>query len=214
MSDPTAGPDRPIRLGYPSSPQTALDLLAGAGLSEDRAVLEPYDLTDPFSALRKGELDVLVVKFGPQEADLATSGVLHHEARAVVVSASHPLADRDTVSVEEVADYDAFDRPGAFPAYLWDEIVPPRTPGGREIRRRHRVNTIPEMMALVVGSHAVHLSVASLADLAPPAVRVVPVPDLPPAPVCLAWSRGAELPAPVARFIAAAEAASSVAPGR
>lgn len=203
--------DRPIRLGYPSSPRTALDVLAGAGLGEDGAVLAPYDLTDPFSALRKGELDVILVKFGPREADLATSDVLHFESRAVVVGAGHPLAGRDSVSVEEVAGYDAFDRPGDFPAYLWDEIVPPRTPGGREIRRRHRVDTIAEMMALVVGSDAVHLSVASLADIAPPAVRVVPVHDLPPTPVCLAWRREVELPERVARFIAAAEAAGAAA---
>ncbi|MFG2212213.1 LysR substrate-binding domain-containing protein [Streptomyces sp. NPDC048638] len=212
MPEPTACPaGGPIRLGYPSSPLTAHDILASAGLSEDRAVLAPYDLADPFSALRRGELDVLVVKFDPQEPDLVTSKVLHYESRAVVVGARHPLAERDTVSVEEVAAYDAFDRPGDFPEYLWDEIVPRRTPQGRPIHRRHRVNGIPEMMALVVQSDAVHLSVASLADVAPPAIRVVPVHDLPPVPVCLAWYRHAELPGHVAQFIAAAEAASSVA---
>ncbi|WP_329178930.1 substrate-binding domain-containing protein [Streptomyces sp. NBC_01477] len=210
-STTTPSADRPIRLGYPSSPQTALDLLAAAGLSEDQAVLAPYDLTDPFSTLRSGEFDVLVVKFGPREDDLATSEVLDWESRALVVSASHPLADRESVSVEEVAAYDAFERPGAFPEYLWDEIVPRRTPQGREIRRRHRVNTIAEMMALVVSTDAVHLSVVSLADMAPPVVRVIPVPDLPPTPVCLAWHRGAELPPQVAKFIAAVEAASSAA---
>ncbi|WP_225834568.1 LysR substrate-binding domain-containing protein [Streptomyces sp. NK08204] len=215
MPDPTPRPvDSPIRFGYPSSPRTALDILASAGLSEDRAVLAPYDLADPFSALRRGELDVSVVKFGPQEPDLVTSKVLHFEPRAVVVSARHPLAGRDTVSVEEIAAYDAFERPGDFPEYLWDDIVPRRTPQGRPIHRRHRVNGIPEMMALVVQSDAVHLSVASLADMAPPAIRVVPVHDLPPAPVCLAWYRHAELPGHVARFIAAAEAASPVAASR
>ncbi|MFG2531770.1 LysR substrate-binding domain-containing protein [Streptomyces sp. NPDC048516] len=212
MPDPTIhSADSLIRLGYPSSPQSAHDVLTSAGLSEDQAALVPYDLADPFSALRSGELDVLVVKFALREADLVTSKVLHFESRAAVVSSSHPLADRDTVSVEEVADYDAFGRPGAFPEYLWDEMVPRRTPQGREIRRRHRVNTIPEMMALVVNSDALHLSVASVADMAPPAIRIIPIHDLPPTPVRLAWYRGSELPARVARFIAAAEAASSVA---
>ncbi|GAA2652783.1 LysR substrate-binding domain-containing protein [Streptomyces lunalinharesii] len=209
MAEPPPAPThRPIRFGYPSSPRTAREVLAAAGLSEDRAVLAPYDLTDPFSALRRDEFDVLLVKFGIQEPDLVTSGVLHFESRAVVVGARHPLAGRDTVSVEEVAAYDAFDRPGEFPAYLWDELVPHRTPQGRPIHRRHRVNGIAEMLALVVESDAVHLSVASLADLAPPAVRVVPVHDLPPVEVRLAWYRHRELPRHVAEFVAAAAPAA------
>ncbi|MFJ3899493.1 substrate-binding domain-containing protein [Streptomyces sp. NPDC090083] len=211
MHETTARPaDNPIRFGYPSSPRTAQEILASANVSEDRAVLAPYDLADPFSALRRGELDVIVVKFGPQEPDLVTSKVLQFESRAVIVSADHPLAGHDTVSVEDVAAYDAFERPGDFPEYLWDEIVPRRTPQGRPIHRRHRVNGIPEMMAVVMRSEGVHLSVASLADLAPPAIKVVPIHDLPPVPVCLAWYRHTELPGNVARFIAAAEAASPV----
>ncbi|AKA02251.1 LysR substrate-binding domain-containing protein [Streptomyces noursei] len=213
MPEPPRSPaDRPIRFGYPSSPRTAREILAAAGWGEDRAVLAPYDLTDPFSALRRDELDVLVVKFGIQEPDLVTSEVLHFESRAVVVGARHPLAGRDAVSIEEVAAYDAFDRPGDFPAYLWDELVPHRTPQGRPIRRRHRVDDIAEMMAVVVQSDAVHLSVASLADLAPPAIRVVPVPDLPPVPVRLAWYRHRELPGHVAEFVAAAVPAQPAAP--
>ncbi|WP_405876668.1 LysR substrate-binding domain-containing protein [Streptomyces sp. NBC_01136] len=213
MSDPATGP---IRLGYPSSPQTALDILASAGLTGDQAVLAPYDLADPFSALRGGELDVLVVKFGPQESDLATSTVLGLEPRAAVVGAGHPLAGRDSVSLEELADYEAFERPGAFPEYLWDQIVPRRTPRGRTIHRGHRVDTIAEMMALVMNAGAVHISVASLADVAPPAIRIIPIHDLPPTQVRLAWRRGAGLPPQVAGFIAAAQAAAAapVAAGR
>lgn len=214
MSEPNPLTNDPIRLGYPSSPQTARDILASAGLTEAHVVLTPYDLANPFAALRRGELDVVVVKFGPQEPDLATSEVLHFESRAVVVSAGHPIAERDTVSVEEVAAYDAFDRPGDFPEYMWDEIVPLRTPQGRPIRRVHRVNGIPEMMAVVLRSDAVHLSVASLADLVPPSIRVIPVHDLPPVPVCLAWHQDAELPGHVVRFIAAAEAASAASTNR
>lgn len=62
-------------------------------------------------------------------------------------------------------------------------------------------------MALVMGENAVHISVASLADMAPPELEVIPIRDLPPVPVRLAWRADADLPAQVATLIEAVEAA-------
>jgi DNA-binding transcriptional LysR family regulator len=198
-----------IRLGYHGSPEVAHRITALAALPEATVRLHQYDITDPFRGLREGELDLIIVKFSLREPDLAVSRVLTHDARAVVVGARHPLAARTSVSVEELADHDAFHRPGNLPAYVWDEVVPPRTPAGRPIRRRHRVTDIARMMTLVAEDGAVHLSLVSLADVAPPAVRIVPVHDLPPAPVALAWHRATGLPAHVARYVQAAEQAAS-----
>ncbi|MDQ1033715.1 DNA-binding transcriptional LysR family regulator [Streptomyces sp. V3I8] len=208
MSDTPAEPaGGRIRLGYPSSPRTAHELLATVGLSPKDAFLAPYDLNDPFSALRKGELDVLIVKFDPDEADLEVSGVLGTEQRAAVLGSAHPLAGRDSLSIEELADYDGFECPGSFPAYLWDEVVPPRTPGGRVINRRHRATSIEEMMGLVVRDNAVHISVISLADMAPPALRIVPIHDLPPTSLRLARRAGTDVPPHVTAFVEAVESA-------
>ncbi|BFV55547.1 hypothetical protein KCMC57_up06510 [Kitasatospora sp. CMC57] len=212
MAETTTAPPltRTVHLGYHGSAEVAHRITALAGATE-AAELSQYDIADPFRGLRHGELDLAIVKFGLREPDLAVSRVLGWDARAVVVAVEHPLAlaGAASVSVEDIARYDAFHCPGQLPGYVWDEVVPPYTPGGRPIVRRHQVGAIPEMLALVASGAAVHLSVASLADIAPPTVRVLPVHDLPPAPVALAWHRGADLPLHVRKFIATAEAEAS-----
>lgn len=208
MSDQTATPTvtdaRPIRLGYHGSTDVAYDIIRLAGWEKPAVPLIEYDINDPFLGIREGELDLMIIKFGIREPDLAYSRVLFEDARAVVVAADHPIASRDSVSIEDLVDYDAFVRPGNFPSYVWDEVVPPRTPSGRPIRRTHRVAAIPEMMRLVAEGVAVHISLLSLSDVAPPGIRVIPIHDLPPAPVTVAWRRGV-LPGHVEQFITAAE---------
>ncbi|MFI9173088.1 LysR substrate-binding domain-containing protein [Streptomyces lincolnensis] len=199
----------PVRLGYHGSAGVAARIVEIAGHDPAAVRFVPYDIADPFDGLRRGELDVMIVKFGLREPDLVTSRILTYDARAAVVAAGHPLADRASVSVEDLADRDLFDCPGKLPGYVWDEVVPRHTPAGRPLRRRHQVTEIPTMMRLVAEEGAVHLSLVSLTEVAPPAVRIVPVPDLPPAPVTLAWPRGRDLPPHVARFITSAEAGAS-----
>ena len=180
----------PLRFGYHGSTEVPSAIVRAAGLRADEVELREYAVADPFRLLRAGELDVMIVKFTVREPDLALSGVLATDPRAAILRADHPLAGRASVSVEDLADYDAFQCPGSMPDYVWDEVVPPRTPLGRPIRRRHPITTTAGMLDLVRTTEAVHISLLSLADIAPPSVRVVPVDDLPPAPVAVAWVAG------------------------
>jgi DNA-binding transcriptional LysR family regulator len=195
-----------IRLGYHGSRDLPDRLVRTAG-GDREVVLAEYDVGDPFRALRAGETDVMITKFAPSEPDLAYGPVLDTDARAAILGADHPLAGRSSVSVEELADYDGFRCPGTFPASVWDEVVPPVTPGGRAIRRRYAPTSTAALLDLVVHRQAVHISLLSLADVAPPAVRVVPIHDLPPAPVTFAW-------VPPKPFVEAFVADASVSPGR
>jgi DNA-binding transcriptional LysR family regulator len=190
-----------VRVGYHGSRPAASRVVGDAG----RVELVGCPVDDPFTALRAGGVDVLLVKFDLDQPDLERGRTLATEGRAVIVAEGHPLAGRDAVSVEELADYGAFHRPGTFPGYLWDQIVPPFTPAGRPIRRLHRAATIPEMMARVAGSDAVHLSLVSLGDVAPPGIRIIPVSDLPPVPVYLVWRRDLA-PGHVRDFVSGVEA--------
>jgi DNA-binding transcriptional LysR family regulator len=197
-----------IRFGYHGSRDLAERLVRAAGGDRD-FVLSEYDVSDPFRALRAGELDVMITKFAPSESDLAYSAVLDTDARAAILGADHPLADRSSVSIEELADYDGFQCPGTFPPQVWNEVVPPVTPGGRPINRRYSLASTAALMEHVVRHQAMHVSLLSLADVAPPAVRVVPIHDLPPAPVALAWVPARSY---VRSFVADAEAAFARSP--
>jgi DNA-binding transcriptional LysR family regulator len=196
-----------MRFGYHGSTEVPLTIARAAG----RAVsLREYAVADPFRLLRAGELDMMIVKFALREPDLACSGVLATDARAAILGADHPLAGRASVSIEDLADYVAFERPGTMPDYVWDEVVPPVTPAGRPIRREHRISTTASMIDLVSNAGAVHISLVSLTDIVPPSVRVVPIHDLPPAPVAVAWVAGPG-DERVREFVAAAEQALGVA---
>jgi len=177
----------PIRLGYHGSRQVVEDILDKLGKPD--VTLTEYPVADPFGPLRRGEQDVIVVKFGLNEPDLEHSETLGTDPRAAVVSNHHPLAGRDSISIEELAGSESFRAPGRMPDYVWDQVVPPRTPAGRPIHRIHAWATVPELISLIVDAGAVHLSLISLADVAPPSVTVIPIHDLPPAPVFLGWRR-------------------------
>ncbi|KJE21077.1 transcriptional regulator [Frankia torreyi] len=188
---PHADGRRPaIRLGYHGSTLVVDRVVATVGWDRAEVVLTEYDVANPFAPIRAGDADVMITKFALDEPDLVPGRVLFSEQRAVVVGAAHPLADRAEVSIEELAAFEAFAPPGRMPDYLWEHIVPGRTPAGLSIRRVHRVATVPEMMERVTRTDAIHITVASLADLAPPSIRIIPIIDLAPAPVMLTWRRG------------------------
>lgn len=193
-----------LRFGYHGSTEVPMAIVRAAGRRDDEVDLSEYAVADPFRRLRAGDLDMMIVKFTVREPDIACGGVLATDTRAAIVGADHPLAARASVSIEELADFDAFHCPGGMPPYVWDEVVPPVTPAGRPIHRRHHLTTTASMIDLVAGAGAVHISLLSLADIAPPTVRVVPIDDLPPAPVAVAWMAERD-DGRVREFVASAE---------
>lgn len=58
------------------------------------------------------------------------------------------------------------------------------------------------MLARIAASRAVHLFPASIADVAPPGVEVIPVEDLPPVRFSLVWRRNVALPEHVKALVA------------
>jgi hypothetical protein len=207
MSAPTRAdaPTTPV-IGIHGSADIALRVLRAAGWAASAVRLRPYDVRDPFRGLRAGEQHLMIVKYAVREPDLAISRPLTEDARAVLVGAHHPLAERTSVTLEDVAGHPAFRCPANFPADVWDQVVPPRTPAGRAIHRTHPMTTLDRMVEVLTTTRAVHVSFASLETVVPEGIRVIPVRDLPPAPVALCWLRAAPLPAAAARLVADAEA--------
>jgi hypothetical protein len=193
-----------LRIGIHGSAAQAERIVAASGFDPARVSYVPYDVREPFRPLRAGELDVMLVKFALREPDLVVGEPVAFDARAALMRAGHPLAGRDALSVEDLVPYDLFRRPGDFPADVWDQVVPPRTPGGAALRRVREMTTMAALAGTLTGSDAVHLSFRSLEGIVPPEVRVVPVTDLPPAPVSLARLREGPPVAGLAEFVAAA----------
>lgn len=181
---------------------------AAAGHPRSSVEYVPYEVSEPFTLLRAGATDLMLVKYDPRDPDIELSEPVAWDGRAVLVGAHHPLAAQESVSLEQVADHEGFRCPGDFPPHVWDLVVPPHTRTGRALSRTHTMTTVPALLEVLRSTLAVHLSFQSLDAALPPGIKAVPVHDLPPAPVTLAWLRGTRLPERVRRFVGDAERAA------
>lgn len=84
------------------------------------------------AALRNEQVDLVVAEPPVEEADVVVGPVVFSEPRALVVSASHPLARRATVSVEVLAELPMVTAAGVSKAFS-EWFFPARTPGGLPI---------------------------------------------------------------------------------
>ncbi|MFB7714086.1 LysR family transcriptional regulator [Streptomyces sp. NPDC056105] len=103
---------------------------------------------DSATLLHGDTVDILLIAATGVHPDLNESPVLFCEPSVLAVSARHPFARRDSVSLEDLAR-DRVLRPRGIPAELDALSVPSHTPGGRPIERGTDFATIQEMLALV-----------------------------------------------------------------
>ena len=144
---------------------------------------------EQFDLLRRGQLDLLVMRMPVNDPDLVTGPMLTTEDRVVIVAADHPLAGRASVSVEDLAGYTTTDVAGA-PRELMDVFSPPHTPSGRPIRRAY-IRSIQEAAMRAATGELVHPTVASFLEYYPhPGLVAVPVRDLPPSTTAVLWRCG------------------------
>jgi DNA-binding transcriptional LysR family regulator len=104
--------------------------------------------SDFLDLLRADEVDLILVPVKVAEPDIAMSPVLFEEPTMLAVSARHPFARREAVSLEDLAR-DKVLRPRSFPDYMDESLVPRRTPGGRPIERGPEFGTVQEMLSLI-----------------------------------------------------------------
>jgi DNA-binding transcriptional LysR family regulator len=160
---------------------------------------------EPLDRLRRGELDVLAIRLPLDAPHVVVGPILSVEPRVLAVAADHPLAGRDLVSIEEVADYPVTECAGV-PKTIMDAFVPPRTPAGRPIHRLDRSPVRPyELASLVARGKVVHPTVPSFATYyGEPGIVYVPIADLPPLRSALVWRRPAGSPL-IPHFVRIAE---------
>jgi DNA-binding transcriptional LysR family regulator len=69
-------------------------------------ILQEVGIGDPYTPLRRDEIDVLVNWLAVDEPDLTAGPVIDTCARALAVSRDHPLAARPPASAESLADFE------------------------------------------------------------------------------------------------------------
>ncbi|GLW11410.1 LysR family transcriptional regulator [Microtetraspora sp. NBRC 13810] len=147
--------------------------------------------SEPYGLLHRAELDMLAIRLpAPDDAGLTVGPVLSVEERILIVAKDHPLAGREPVTYNDVADYATLDVPTA-PREVLDELFPPRAPDGRPIRRIVTVNTVGEALTHVAMGTVVYPSVESiLRYYQHPDVVFVPIAGAPPSRAGLVWRTG------------------------
>jgi DNA-binding transcriptional LysR family regulator len=145
-------------------------------------------------ALRAGQLDMLVLWLPVDEPDLVVGPVLSTQERIVGMGTHHPLASRDFVSLEDIAEYEVVSFYGVPPASLYS-LVPANAPSGRPIRRRGEVRDRMELTNLIALGEVLHGTVAATPQYVQhPDVMYRPLRGLPPARSALVWHDAAQTP--------------------
>jgi DNA-binding transcriptional LysR family regulator len=193
----TAGMEGVLRLGLMSPPAAGPHLLTivdafTARHAECRVEITLAAWPDPLAQLRRGETDVMASWLPLEEPDLTIGLELTSESRVLAVANDHPLAQRDRVSIEDLADHCVPDFDIA-PKQLHEAWIPSRTPSGRPIPRAPNRMVANDSAALAVRlarGELVHPTVASArAYLGHLGVALVPIDDMPPLRSALVWRR-------------------------
>jgi DNA-binding transcriptional LysR family regulator len=156
---------------------------------------------DQREVLLDGRADVAFVHLPIDDQGLELQPV-RSEPRVAVLPAGHPAAGKAEISIADLADDPVIIQRGASPAWQAFHNVDPR-PDGRQPRPGPAVDNLEEKVQHVAAGRAVSfLPASAAAAFDQPGIAYVPVTDIPPIKVCLAWKRGPRSPL-VADFVAA-----------
>lgn len=147
---------------------------------------------NPYGALRNDAIDLLINWSLFEDDDLIKGPVVEYRPRVLAAAAHHPLAQKHSVSIEDVADYDVLNAPSPFPSAILDALVPAATPSGRPLRRIHTVRAASEILTLVALGRIVHPTVAAVPLFQREDIVLIPIHDMPPLPLGLIWRKSHE----------------------
>jgi DNA-binding transcriptional LysR family regulator len=152
---------------------------------------------EPFRGLRDNDIEVMASWLPLDEPDLVVGPVLTSQPRVLAVGRDHPLAGRESVSFEELADHQLF-RFENWPKELDEAVVPHRTPSGRPIRStRIRIGAdgLLGLPVRIARGEIVWPTVASAEPyMRDREVAFVPIEGMPPLRSALVWLRAARDP--------------------
>ena len=145
-----------------------------------------------YTQLRRGQADVLIGWLAVDELDLTAGPPIASYDRVLAVARHHRLADRESVSAEELADEQVDCLDGPMPQALVDAIIPPRTPSGLTIKRTPSGSTFTQALAEIALGRFVHPTMRGITQFERDDIVLVPIRDLSPLPLGLIWRTAAE----------------------
>jgi DNA-binding transcriptional LysR family regulator len=141
------------------------------------------DLTDPTTGLRAGLADVALTRT-PFDGTGISTRVLRSDPVGVVLRADDPLAGRDTLLLDDLGGRPWFQLPaGTDP--LWRAYWSGTRPG-EPTRDGPVVRTVAECVQGVLWTGAV--GIAPVSHALPQGLAMVPVADMPPSRLVVAWN--------------------------
>ncbi len=155
--------------------------------------LHATEVDDPCRPLRDNDVDLLLTQLPVTEPGITTGPVVIVEPRVLAVSAGHPLARKDAVSLEDLAT-DRIFRPAGSPPQQWLENAQPwTTPSGQPIERGPAVRSFQELMTLIAAGQGICTVAAHNTRYHPrPDIAFIPMTDAPPFEFGLVWRTNAE----------------------
>jgi DNA-binding transcriptional LysR family regulator len=173
-----------LRVGY-STPWCADLALQAAKVLRTRYAdcvvrTQEIQFNEPLGPLRRGELDLQISEVPVRLPGITEGPVLLREPRALMVPSDDPLASRESVSMEDLAEVPLIRADGDVPQSLLDLHMPVRTPMGRPIPHGPSYIFWPEVLALVAAGLGTSIVAARAARYhARPGIAFVPLQDGP-----------------------------------
>jgi DNA-binding transcriptional LysR family regulator len=166
-----------------------------------------FDFSDPTGGLLTGETDIAIVR-PPFNADGLELLVIASEPRYVALANQHPLAQRTSVSFEEIADEPWIEVDESDP--VWCAFWRLTALRSQPLRVGARGRSLQDLLEAARTRQAVGVVAESVARAQPwPELTFVEVADIPSSDVAVAWRAG-ECSPPVSEFITVARELASM----
>lgn len=137
--------------------------------------LRVVETRNPYAALRRADIDVLVSYLVVNQPDLTAGSAIEHRDRALLVRCGHRLAGARSVSVEDLGDEKVHQNAPGFPPELYDVIVPSAAPSGRPIRRTCPWRDDEDVFLAVARGQIAHPSFAGMPLATRPDIVRIPI---------------------------------------
>jgi DNA-binding transcriptional LysR family regulator len=150
---------------------------------------------NPLAQLSSGDVDIAHVWLPVREPDLTVGPITHTAEQVLVIAATHPYAERDSICREDFGDLTVVAHRSPIPAYMEEVFQPFHTPSGHPVRRGPVITNWDDHLKAVSAGQAVMATTAEAARFYPwPNLLYLPIRDAPTVEWAFVWRAADESP--------------------